>query len=331
MIRFAILGAGRIGKVHGATIAASPLACVTCVADFDPKAAEALAKATGARVSDVASAINAADVDAVLICTPTDLHAEHIEAAAKAGKAVLCEKPVSMSVARIEEVVRVLDAHKTTIMIGFNRRHDPNFAAAEARIRKGDIGEVEMVTVVSRDPGPPPLDYIPRSGGLFRDMMIHDFDMARFLMGEEFVSVHAVGSSLVNPEIGKLGDVDTAAVHMMTASGRIAIITNSRRATYGYDQRIEVLGSKGMIRAENVHETTVEVADATGFHKDPLLNFFTDRYARAYATELNLFIDGVTKGTAVHANARDGLEAQKLADAATESAKTGKPVSISHK
>jgi myo-inositol 2-dehydrogenase/D-chiro-inositol 1-dehydrogenase len=214
-------------------------------------------------------------------------------------------------------------------MIGFNRRFDPNFAELEARLRKGAVGDVELVTVISRDPGPPPVDYVKGSGGLFRDMMIHDFDMARFLMGEEFVVVQALGASLVDREIGKAGDVDTAAVQMQTGSGRIAVITNSRRATYGYDQRLEVHGSKGMLAARNIPNTTVEQHDARGTQADPIQHFFLERYAQAYANELNAFIGAVESGNRdPRPNGHDGLQAQILADAATESWKTGKPQKV---
>ena len=198
MIRFGILGAGRIGKVHAATIAKSSKAKVVFIADAMPKAAAELAKSVGAEVASVEDIIKSKNVDAVLIATPTDTHADYIELAAKAGKAILCEKPVSLSVARIEKCLKVVEKTKAKLMIGFNRRFDPNFANLEQRIRKGDIGAVELVTVISRDPGPPPVDYIKRSGGLYRDMMIHDFDMARFLVGEEFVVVQALGASLVD-------------------------------------------------------------------------------------------------------------------------------------
>ena len=186
-----------------------------------------------------------------------------------------------------------------------------------------------MATIISRDPAPPPADYVKGSGGLFRDMMIHDFDMARFLVGEEFVVVHALGAALVDKAIGEAGDVDTAAVQMQTASGRIAVITNSRRATYGYDQRMEVHGLKGMLRAGNVHNTTIELANAHGFAGDPIMHFFTERYGAAYANEVNHFIDGIAKGVSSRPNGQDGLQAQKLADAATESWKSGKPVKVS--
>ena len=328
MMRFGLLGAGRIGKVHGMTIAASNNAKVAYVADADGKAAASLAASVGAKVGTVEEIIKAKDVDAILICTPTDTHADLIEAAAKAGKKILCEKPISLTAERTIACLKVVEKEKALLMIGFNRRHDPNFAALEKRVRAGEAGNVELVTIISRDPGPPPVSYIERSGGLFRDMMIHDFDMARFLVGEEFVTVHGFGSSLVDPAIGKAGDVDTASVHMKTASGKIAVITNSRRATYGYDQRMEVHGSKGMLRADNVHETTVHFAGASGITGAVVQNFFLERYSAAYAREIAAFIDAVEKGTDPRANGHDGLMAQKLADAATESVKTGQAVSV---
>ena len=329
MIRFGVLGAGRIGKVHARTIAASKNATVAYLADAMPKAAADLAAEVGAKVASVADIIKAKDVDAILIATPTGTHADLIEAASNAGKAVLCEKPVSLSVERILACLKVVEKNKTNLMIGFNRRFDPNFADLEKRIRNGDIGNVELCTVISRDPSPPPADYVKGSGGLFRDMMIHDFDMARFLVGEEFVVVQALGASLVDKAIGEAGDVDTASVQMQTASGKICVITNSRRATYGYDQRMEVHGSKGMLRAGNVHNTTVELATGAGFTADPVMNFFTERYGQAYANEVNSFIGGMAKGVSARPNGHDGLQAQKLADAATESWQTGKPVKVS--
>ena len=328
MLRFGILGAGRIGKVHARTIAASGKATVAYLADAMPKAAADLAAEVGAKVASVEDIIKAKDVDAILIATPTPTHADLIEASSNAGKAVLCEKPVSLSVERIEACLKVVEKNKTILMIGFNRRFDPSFANLAARLRKGDIGQVEMATIISRDPSPPPAEYIKSSGGLFRDMMIHDVDLARFLVGEEFVVVNALGSSLVDKAIGAEGDVDTAAVQMQTASGKIAVITNSRRATYGYDQRIEVHGSTGMLRAGNIHNTTVEIANAEGFLGDPVLNFFTERYGQAYANEVLTFIDAVTNKKAVVPNGFDGLQAQKLADAATLSWQTGKPVKV---
>ncbi len=330
MIKFGVIGAGRIGKVHSATIAANPKAKLAFIADAMPKAAEELAAKYGAKVASVDEIMKSKDVDAVLIGSPTGFHAEQIQAASNAGKAIMCEKPVSLNVKTIEETLKVVEKNKSTLMIGFNRRFDPNFADAEKRIRAGEIGNVEIVTVISRDPSPPPAEYVKGSGGIFADMMIHDFDMARFLMGEEFVVVNALGSALVDKAIGEAGDVDTAAVQMQTASGKIAVITNSRRATYGYDQRFEVHGSKGMIHPKNIHNTTVEVLSAAGYKADPIQNFFLERYMAAYSNELNTFITAVESGDRnPRPSGFDGLQAQKLAEAATESWKTGKPVRVS--
>ena len=329
MIRFGVIGAGRIGKVHAKTIAQNSKAKLAYIADVNAKAAADLAGLHGAKVASVDEIMRAKDVDAVLIGSPTGFHAEQIQAASHAGKAIMCEKPVSLEVKTIHETLKVVDKNKSTLMIGFNRRFDPHFAELEARIRKGAVGDVELVTVISRDPAPPPAEYVKGSGGLYRDMMIHDFDMARFLMGEEFIVVQALGAALVDHAIGEAGDVDTAAVQMQTATGRIAVITNSRRATYGYDQRMEVHGSKGMLSAGNVHNTTVELHNAGGTQADPIQNFFLERYSQAYANELNSFIAAVESGNRdPKPNGIDGLRAQILADAATESWKTGKPVKV---
>lgn len=329
MLRFGVLGAGRIGKVHAGTIASSGRASVAFVADAIPAAADALAVSVGAKAASVDEIIANKDVDAVLICTPTGTHADLIEAAARAKKAIFCEKPVSLSVERIEACLPVVEAAGVPLMIGFNRRFDPNFSSLEKRLRAGEIGAVEIVTIISRDPAPPPVSYIEGSGGLYRDMMIHDFDMARFLLGgEEPIVVQALGAVLTDPAIKPTGDADTAAVQMQTASGKIVVITNSRRATYGYDQRIEVHGSKGMLRAGNVHMTTVERAGGDGFVADVIQNFFIDRYVQAYANELDAFIDAVEKGTKPVPSGTDGLMASRLADAATASRKTGQPVRI---
>jgi myo-inositol 2-dehydrogenase/D-chiro-inositol 1-dehydrogenase len=328
-VRIGLLGAGRIGRIHAGSVAAHPKAQLAAVADAEAQAAQNLAASTGASMSSVDAIIADPDIDAVLICTPTDTHADLIERCAKAGKAVFCEKPVDLSSARIEACLATVEKAGTPLMIGFNRRFDPNFASLRRRLADGEVGEVELVTILSRDPGPPPVSYIATSGGLFRDMMIHDLDMARFLLlGDEPVEVHAVGSSLVDPAIGQAGDVDTAAVLLKTAKGRIVQISNSRRATYGYDQRVEVHGSKGMIRAGNIHRTTVEVSNAAGITADPVQDFFLERYAEAYRDELGAFLAAVKGGKAPEPTGRDGLMAQRLADAATESAQSGKPVRI---
>ncbi|MBA3517317.1 MAG: inositol 2-dehydrogenase [Rhizobiales bacterium] len=328
MLRFGLLGAGRIGQIHGRNIAAAADARLLAIADVDRKAAAALAESTGAEVRDAEAIIAAGDIDAILIGTPTDTHADLIEAGARAGKAVFCEKPVDLASSRVESCLKVVEAAGIPLMIGFNRRFDPNFAALQARVASGAVGSVEIVTVISRDPGPPPISYIGRSGGLYRDMMIHDFDIMRFMLGEEPVELHAYGSALVDPAIGEAGDVDTAVVMLRTESGKLGQISNSRRAAYGYDQRIEVHGSEGLARADNVHESTVEIAGKLGFSKDPVLNFFLERYAEAYRRELAAFIEAVSTGRPPSPSGQDGLSAQRLADAATQSRETGRPVQI---
>jgi myo-inositol 2-dehydrogenase/D-chiro-inositol 1-dehydrogenase len=327
-MRFGVIGAGRIGKIHGGNIARRADSAVALVADADAAAAQALAAATGGKVGSVDEIMAAKDVDAVAICSPTDTHADLIEQAAKAGKAIFCEKPVDLSADRVRACLEVVKAHKATLMIGFNRRFDPNFASLQKRIAQGAIGEVEIVQITSRDPSPPPVSYIERSGGLFRDMMIHDFDMARFVLGEEPVAVSAFGSALVDPAIGKAGDVDTAVVILQTRSGKVCEISNSRRATYGYDQRVEAHGAKGMVAAGNIRETTVEHAGAHGFTADKALNFFLERYEAAYRLELDAFVSAVKAGTAPAPSGQDGLQALLLADAAYQSWKTGQTVRV---
>ncbi len=229
---------------------------------------------------------------------------------------------------RVRDCLAVVAKAGVPLMVGFNRRFDPNFVEVRRQIDAGTIGKVEMVSITSRDPAPPPADYIKRSGGLFRDMTIHDFDMARFLLGEEPVSVYASASVLVDPVIGELGDYDSASVVLTTASGRIAQISNTRRATYGYDQRIEVLGEKGLVSAENLRATNVEVANAEGYRREPLLNFFMTRYTEAYRAEIAAFIATIAAGKPVSPSGEDGLRALLLADAALRSAKEKRAVEV---
>jgi myo-inositol 2-dehydrogenase / D-chiro-inositol 1-dehydrogenase len=327
-MRFGIIGAGRIGKIHASNVAARKDCEVRLIADADRAAAESLAQATGGRVAEVDAILASNEIDAVAICAPTDMHADLIEKAARAKKAIFCEKPVDLDANRVRACLEVVAANNAILMVGFNRRFDPNFAAMQKRIAEGAIGAVETVSITSRDPGPPPISYIARSGGLFRDMMIHDFDMARFLLGEEPVAISAMGSSLVDKAIGEAGDVDTAVVIMETKSGKVAQISNSRRATYGYDQRIEAHGAKGMLRADNIRETSVEFAGADGFAGDKILNFFLERYAVAYRDELDAFVKAVSAGAAPRPNGEDGLRANLLADAANLSWRTKQRVLI---
>jgi len=328
MLNFALLGAGRIGRLHAANIAAHPKARLLLVADAVPASAADVAAMHGATVASVEAALASAEVDAVLIATSTDTHAPLIEAAAAAGKAILCEKPIDLDIGRATAAVRAAAAAGVPLAVGFNRRFDASFASLKARLDAGAVGTPEIVSIASRDPAPPPVSYIKVSGGLFRDMMIHDLDMARWLLGEEPVEVYAMGSALVDPGIAAAGDVDTAVVTLRTASGRLAQISNSRRAAYGYDQRIECHGSMGMIRADNLRATTVEVATADGFARDPVLHFFLERYAPAYRAELDAFVEAVAAGRPPAPTGEDGLAALRLADAAQQSLETGARVRL---
>jgi myo-inositol 2-dehydrogenase / D-chiro-inositol 1-dehydrogenase len=327
-MKFGIIGAGRIGKIHGGNVAARSDSQVIYVADADPAAAAALAKATGAKAAAIDEILAAKEVDAVAICAPTDTHADLIERAARAKKAIFCEKPIDLDVERVRACLEVVKQTNATLMVGFNRRFDPNFASLRKRVAEGAIGALEILSITSRDPGPPPLAYIARSGGLFRDMMIHDFDMARFVLGEEPVEVSAMGSALVDKAIGEAGDIDTAVVIMETKSGKVTQISNSRRASYGYDQRVEAHGDKGMVHAANVRETTVEWAGAHGFTSDKALNFFLERYEAAYRNELDAFVGAVNAGRKPRPDGDDGLKALVLADAAYQSWKTKQRVKI---
>jgi myo-inositol 2-dehydrogenase/D-chiro-inositol 1-dehydrogenase len=328
-IRFALLGAGRIGKVHAKAITSNPDAKLVAVADAMPAAAEAIAKQYGCEIGTIEQILGSADIDAVVICTPTDTHADLIEKFAKAGKAIFCEKPVDLSVARVQACLKVVAAEKATLMVGFNRRFDPHFMAVRRAIDDGRIGAVEMVTIISRDPAPPPAEYAMRSGGIFRDMTIHDFDMARFLLGEEIETVSAQGSSLVDPAIGKAGDYDSVSVMLFTATGKHATISNSRRAAYGYDQRIEAHGALGSVAAENQRAVSIEVATASGYTRPPLLDFFMTRYTEAYANEIAAFIDTIGGKRPAGPTGEDGLKALALADAALKSVAEGRAVKVS--
>jgi myo-inositol 2-dehydrogenase/D-chiro-inositol 1-dehydrogenase len=327
-VRFGLLGAGRIGKVHAKAISGDANARLVAVADAMAPAAAAVAKLYGCEVRTIEAIESAKDIDAVVICTPTNTHADLIERFARAGKAIFCEKPVDLSLARVRDCLKVVEAEKAKLMVGFNRRFDPHFRAVRAAIDEGRIGTVEMVTITSRDPGAPPIDYIKVSGGIFRDMTIHDFDMARFLLGEEVETVMASAAVLVDPAIGKAGDYDSVSVILTTKSGKQCLISNSRRATYGYDQRIEVHGSDGMVAAENQRPVSIEVASAKGYTRPPLHDFFMTRYTEAYAAEIAAFVDAVTKGTAISPNGQDGLISLALADAAVKSVKEGRAVKV---
>jgi myo-inositol 2-dehydrogenase/D-chiro-inositol 1-dehydrogenase len=325
MLSIAVIGAGRIGNIHARNVAAHGGVRLAGVADVDGAAASRLAEACGAPVLSLDQAVAA---DAVLIGSPTPTHADYIERAAAAGRAIFCEKPIDLDADRVRGCLDAVKGAGVVLMVGFNRRFDPHFAALKRRLDAGEIGALELLTIISRDPAPPPPTYVASSGGLFRDMMIHDLDMARFLLGEEPVELHAAASCLVDASIAAAGDVDTAVVTLRTASGRLCQISNSRRASYGYDQRIEAHGAKGLLRAGNVAATTVEVATGAGFLSDALLPFFLERYAAAYRAELAAFVASVEEGRAPKPDGEDGLKALLLADAATQSARTGQAMRL---
>ncbi len=325
-LRIAILGAGRIGQVHASAVSSTLGANLVAVAEPFAETARAVQKSYGCDIREIDEIAEANDVDAVVICTPTDTHADLIEQFVRAGKAVFCEKPIDLDVNRVRACLDVVKAEDGRLMLGFNRRFDPDFMALKAAIDQGRIGEVEMVTLTSRDPGPPPGDYITRSGGIFRDMTIHDFDVARWLLNEDVASVQATASVLTDPEIGRLGDYDSVNVILATASGKQCTITNTRRAAYGYDQRIEVHGSMGAVSARNQHEANIEIADATGYHRPPLLNFFMTRYVAAYANEIAAFVQAVADEADMPTTGEDGLRALELAEAALQSVATGRAV-----
>ena len=327
-VKLALIGAGRIAKVHAKAIVGLEGAKLIAVTDPMADAAAALAAACGATVMTAEAIAKSVEIDAVLICTPTDTHADLIELFARAGKHVFCEKPVDLDISRAEDVVRIAAEAGVKLMLGFNRRYDPNFAAARSAIDAGKIGAVEMVTITSRDPGAPDIGYAARSGGIFRDMTIHDLDMARFMLGEEPVWVSAHAAVLMKPELKEIGDFDSATVILETASGKQAVITNSRRASYGYDQRVEVHGALGVVNAENLRENTVTVGTADGYHSAPLLNFFMTRYTASYAGEIAEFVSAIATGRSPATIGADGVRALQLANACVASVEQRRRISV---
>ncbi len=328
MLKVGLLGAGRIGAVHATTISMHPNSMLAAVSDYYPESAEKLAAEYQTEARSTEDIIADANIDAVLIATSTDTHSDLIEAAAAAGKAVLCEKPVDLSLERARACQAAVAESGTPVMIGFNRRFDPNFAALKTALDAGEIGAPELLSLTSFDPAPPPVDYVKVSGGLFRDMMIHDFDMANFIMGRAPETVSAVGASLVDPAIGQAGDVDTAVVTLTYEAGQIAVIKNSRRAAYGYDQRVELLGSKGLLQAQNMPENLVVRSDEQGVTSAKPVHFFLERYMAAYRAEWAAFVEANQAGGAYPVDLDDGVAALAMAEAATRSAAMGVPVKL---
>lgn len=329
MIGMAVIGCGRIGRVHAGNLARHPTARLICVYDVAAELAAQMGRELGVKAAASLEEVLAdGNVHAVLIASSTATHVPLIGAAVKAGKAVLCEKPIDLDLQRAQASWREIAPHRPAVMIGFNRRFDASFRTLRERLYDGEIGKLETAVITSRDPAPPPGDYLKNSGGLFKDMSIHDFDMARWLAGD-IVEVQAFGANLIDPLFAQHGDIDTCAISLRASSGALIQINNSRRCAYGYDQRIEVFGSKGMLQAGNQRATSVEVWN--GQHtaaRDLVLDFFIERYKQAYAAEVDAFIAAVQSGQALSPGFPDGVAAQRLALAAEESLRTGRAVRL---
>jgi myo-inositol 2-dehydrogenase/D-chiro-inositol 1-dehydrogenase len=329
MIRFAVLGCGRIGRMHARNLARHPRAQLVSVFDIVAKSAADTAAELGVpTAATVEEVLGDARVQAVLIATSTDTHVPLIIAAAKAGKAVLCEKPIDLDLKRAEACGAEIAPLEATVMIGFNRRFDPSFRAVHTRVQAGEIGRLEQLVITSRDPAPPPVAYIKVSGGIFRDMTIHDFDLARFMAGD-IESVYATGGNLIDPDIGAAGDIDAAMIVLRAKSGALVHINNSRRCAYGYDQRVEAFGATGMLQAQNRFATSVQHWGKGGTGtRDTAQPFFIERYTEAYAAEIDHFVESVLNRTPPTPSFADGVAALKLAEAAGESLRSGRAISL---
>ncbi len=329
-MKVGIVGLGRVGKIHlGNLVQYFPETEVAIVSDPSEDTHE-FARKLGVKkvVLCAEEVLTSPEVDAVVICSPTPFHVPYVKLAAQNGKHIFCEKPLDTDLAAIAEAQEVVRQHGVKLMVGFNRRFDDNFAKVKWLIEAGKIGEPHVLRITSRDPAPPPLEYLQSSGGIFLDMTIHDFDMARFIVGSEVTEVYVKGAALVNPEIGKLGDIDTAVIVLSFESGTIGVIDNSRKAVYGYDQRLEIFGSEGMARAENRTENNVILAGKEGVTGALPLYFFLERYENAFRACLKAFIDSVINNTPAPVNAHDGFMATAIGKAAMISLVEKRPVKI---
>lgn len=331
-INIGLIGTGRIGKVHAEHIAYRiPQARLTAISDVNLDSAKACAERLG--VSQVYSSADPIftdpKIDAVVICSSTNTHADLIEAAAAAKKHIFCEKPIDSDLKRIEHCLQAVSTTGVKCQIGFNRRFDPNFWEIRCKIEAGAVGDIHIIRITSRDPAPPPIEYVRVSGGMFFDMTIHDFDMARYLAGAEVESVFATGGINIDPAIGEAGDIDTALITLQFSNGILASIDNSRQAIYGYDQRVEVFGSKGMLRAENNAPTQTQLSDISGIHAPLPYNFFMERYLDSYLAEIRMFIEAIVNDTPTPVTGNDGLIPVMMAMAAKRSLDEKRPVKLS--
>ena len=331
-VQIGVIGAGRIGRLHAAHLAHRiEGACLTAISDVREEAARECAEELGIPgvFQDHRRILDDPQVQAVVICSSTDTHASLIAEAAAAGKHIFCEKPIALDLKSIDDALAAVARAGIKLQVGFNRRFDANFRRMWELIREGTLGDLHMLRITSRDPAPPPIDYIKVSGGIFLDMMIHDFDMARYLAGDEVEQVFAVGAVRIDPEIGKAGDIDTTVVTLQFAKGCLATIDNSRRATYGYDQRVEVFGSKGMANAENETPNRTRLSTSEGVREDLPLYFFVERYVEAYLTEMRAFMDCIREDTEPSVTGRDARVPVVMGKAARLSYEQNRPVAVS--
>lgn len=329
-IRFGLVGTGRIGKVHARTLTQLvPEADLVAVTDVNAASAQETAAQYGIPhvVESYEALLARDDIDAVAICSATDTHAPFITLAAQAGKHIFCEKPIAADLATIDAALAAVDQAGVNLMIGFNRRFDPNHQRIRHAIESGEIGTPHLMHIISRDPAPPPVEYVKVSGGMFFDMTIHDFDMARFLLGD-VVEVYAAAGVLVDPAIGEAGDIDTAVITLKFANGAIGTIDNSRKAVYGYDQRVEVFGSAGSVASGNLYPNAVTLSNSQSVQRELPLNFFMDRYIPSYQAELSAFVHSLSNGTPSPVSGADGRAPVVIALAALKSYRENRPVAI---
>jgi myo-inositol 2-dehydrogenase/D-chiro-inositol 1-dehydrogenase len=329
-LKVGLIGAGRIGRVHAENLVYRiPEADLVAVADIFVEASERLAAELGVTAyQDHRRILEDERVDAVLICSSTNTHAQFIEDAAGAGKQIFCEKPIALDLGKIDRALAAVEQAGVKLQIGFNRRFDPSFRRVHEIVAAGEIGEPHILRITSRDPAPPPIEYVRVSGGIFLDMTIHDFDMARFLMGRDVESVYTAGEVLVDPAIGQAGDVDTAVITLHFENGALGVIDNSRQAVYGYDQRVEVFGSGGLVTADNDYANSARISDAQRVHRDLPLNFFMERYTESYANEIRAFVECIVQDTLPPVTGLDGRIPVVMGYAAQKSLAEGRPVRL---
>jgi myo-inositol 2-dehydrogenase/D-chiro-inositol 1-dehydrogenase len=326
--KIGLVGAGRMGSLHAGNAVTNPRLELAWVADHDTAAASRLADHSGARATDYETILADPTVEGVIVASSTSSHLENVLAAVRAGKAVFCEKPLSLDADTLAAALPEIEASGSPVFIAFNRRFDPHLTALKRKLDAGEVGHAETLHIVNHDPATPRIDFIPRSGGLFKDFTIHDFDTAAWLLEESFVEIFAAGACLIDPQIGKLGDIDTAKVVLRSSRGVLCMISNSRRTGYGYDQRVELFGSDGALRVDNEHRQNVSRLMESGEALAPFPFSFAERYAEAYIAELDHFSDVLEAGSRPSTGPRDSLRALRLADAAEQSVRNNAPVRL---